>query len=58
MAMHSSILAWKSIPWTEQPGELQSTGLQRVRQHLATKEQQFFRQLHGDVIHIVYSSPI
>ena len=46
------------IPWTEQPGELQSTGLQRVRQHLATKEQQFFRQLHGDVIHIVYSSPI
>ena len=26
---HSSILAWK-IPWTEQPGELQSMGLQRV----------------------------
>ena len=27
---HSSILAWK-IPWTEEPGELQSMGLQRVR---------------------------
>ena len=30
MAMHSSILAWK-IPWTEEPGGLHSTGLQRVR---------------------------
>ena len=29
MATHSSILAW-SIPWTEEPGGLQSTGLQRV----------------------------
>ena len=32
MAMHSSILAWR-IPWTEEPGGLQSsTGLQRVKQ--------------------------
>ena len=30
MATHSSILAWR-IPWTEEPGRLQSTGLQRVR---------------------------
>ena len=30
MATHSSILAWK-IPWTEDPGRLQSMGLQRVR---------------------------
>ena len=30
MATHSSILAWR-IPWTEKPGRLQSTGLQRVR---------------------------
>ena len=30
MAAHSSILAWK-IPWTEEPGRLQSTGPQRVR---------------------------
>ena len=27
---HSSILAWK-IPWTKEPGRLQSIGLQRVR---------------------------
>ena len=26
---HSSILAWR-IPWTEEPGRLQSVGLQRV----------------------------
>ena len=30
MATHSSILAWR-IPWTGEPGRLQSTGLQRVR---------------------------
>ena len=30
MATHSSILAWK-IQWTEEPGGLQSMGLQRVR---------------------------
>ena len=30
MATHSSILAWR-IPWTEEPGGLQSMGLQRVR---------------------------
>ena len=29
MATHSSILAWR-IPWTEEPGGLQSVGLQRV----------------------------
>ena len=29
MATHSGILAWK-IPWTEEPGGLQSKGLQRV----------------------------
>ena len=28
MAIHSSILAWR-IPWTEEPGRLQSMGLQR-----------------------------
>jgi len=28
-ATHSSILAWR-IPWTEEPGGLQSMGLQRV----------------------------
>ena len=29
MAIYSSILAWK-IPWTEEPGGLQSEGLQRI----------------------------
>ena len=29
MVTHSSILAWR-IPWMEEPGRLQSTGLQRV----------------------------
>ena len=39
MATHSSILAWE-IPWTEEPGRLQSMGLQRVRHDLATKQKQ------------------
>ena len=29
MAIHSSTIAWK-IPWTEEPGRLQSMGSQRV----------------------------
>ena len=32
MATHSNILAWR-IPWTEEPGRLQSTGSQRVGQY-------------------------
>ena len=35
MATHSSTLAWR-IPWREEPGRLQSTGLQRVRHNWAT----------------------
>ena len=35
MAIHSSILAWR-IPWTEEPGRLQSMGSQRVRHDWAT----------------------
>ena len=35
MATHSSTLAWR-IPWTGEPGGLQSTGLQRVRHDCAT----------------------
>ena len=30
MATHSNIIAWRT-PWTEEPGGLQSLGLQRVR---------------------------
>ena len=39
MAIHSSILAG-DIPWTQQSGGLQSMGLQRVRNNLATEQQQ------------------
>ena len=35
MATHSNILPWR-IPWTEEPGGLQSTGSQRVRHDWAT----------------------
>ena len=35
MATHSSSLAWK-IPWTEEPGRLQSIGSLRVRHNRAT----------------------
>ena len=35
MAIHSSTIAWK-IPWTEEPGRLQSMGLKRVRHDWAT----------------------
>ena len=39
VATHSSILAWK-IPWAEEPGGLQSMGLQRVGHDLVTEQQQ------------------
>ena len=32
MATHSSVLAWRN-PWAEEPGRLQSRGLQRVGQN-------------------------
>ena len=35
MATHSSIVAWR-IPWTEEPGGLQSMGLQRLRHDWVT----------------------
>ena len=37
MASHSSILAWR-IPWTGEPGRLQSTGSQRVGHDLAATQ--------------------
>ena len=39
MTIHSSILAWE-MPWTEEPGGLQSMGSERVGQDLATTQQQ------------------
>ena len=35
IAAYSSVLAWK-IPWTKEPGRLQSTGSQRVRHNLVS----------------------
>ena len=55
MAIHSSILAWE-IPWTEEPGELQSTESQRVehdRRDLAcrhAKEKKIKTLLHGHLL--------
>ena len=38
MATHSSILAWR-IPWAEEPGRLQSIGLQKVGHDCQVTEQ-------------------
>ena len=43
MATHSSILAWR-IPWTKEPGRLQSMGLQRVRHDCMTNTFTFHHQ--------------
>ena len=40
MATHFCILAWR-IPWTEEPGGLQSIGSQRVGHDLVTKHRVF-----------------
>ena len=42
MATHSSILAW-DMPWTEEPGRLQSMGSQRVRLHLVTEQKHIYK---------------
>ena len=41
MAAHSSILAWE-IPWTEEPGGLQSMGSQRVRHPASPRDEALF----------------
>ena len=43
MAIYSSTIAWK-IPWTEEPGRLQSMGLQRVGHDRATLLSLFKKQ--------------
>ena len=44
MAPHSSILAWR-IPWTEEPGGLQSRGLQSVRHYWVTNTFTFMQDM-------------
>ena len=46
MATRSCILAWE-IPWTEEPGGLPSTGSQRVRNDLTTKQRTFGEESVG-----------
>ena len=52
MATHSSILAWK-IPWTEDPGRLQSMGSQRVRHDWASSLN--FTGIHTFVLYVCVS---
>ena len=46
MATHSSILAWR-IPWTEEPGRLQSKGSHRVGRDLACMREHILSKAHG-----------
>ena len=48
-----SILALE-IPWTEEPGQLQSMGLERVGHNLATEQQQFL--LLGFIMDSIFSN--
>ena len=52
MAIHSSTLAW-IIPWTEEPGRLQSMGLLRVR-HDFTFTFHFYALEKEKAIHLVF----
>ena len=51
MSTHYNILAWK-IPWTKEPGGLQSMRLQRVRHDFATKQQLHSNNMFS--VHIFY----
>ena len=53
METDSSILAWK-IPWTEEPGRLQSIGLQRVGHNLACMHIPLYLLY---ILHIYETSP-
>ena len=57
MATHSSILA-REIPWTEEPGGLQSVGSKKtkVRHDLATKQQQLMYLIIGSCTFCLPSS--
>ena len=51
LATHSSILA-RRIPWTEEPGRLQSTGSQRVGHDLATNHTQTHYNGMGETVEL------
>ena len=48
MAPHSSTLAWK-IPWTEEPGGLQSMAWQRVEHDLVNEQQHLHASVPKDI---------
>ena len=52
MATHSQILAWR-MPWTEEPGGLQSMESQRVGHNLATEQQRKNSKLKVGVKEII-----
>ena len=65
MATHSSTIAWK-IPWTEEPGRLQSMGSQRVGHDCATSlshaltrnaEEAEIAQLYEDLLDLLELTP-
>ena len=58
IATHFSILAWR-IPWTEEPGGLQSRGSQRVRYNWVTLSHTHthWRVLYNFPVHYVWTSP-
>ena len=64
MATHSTILAWR-IPWTEEPGRLQSKGSHRARNDWDTKHNshrhlspKFFTFLNWSSVRIKHQTPI
>ena len=56
MATHSSILVWE-IPWTEEPGGLQSMGLQRVRHSWVTNTFTLFSPPTSQLLKSSYFCP-
>ena len=56
MPIHSSILAWR-IPWTEEPGRLQSMGLKRVPHDWAAEHSCFHSVATGKRLQQRLSSP-
>ena len=59
MATHSSILAWE-IPWTEEPGRLQSMGSQGVGHNLVTKQHPNYTNISNNIysLHVFSYFPI
>ena len=57
MATHSNILAWE-IPWTEEPGGLESTESQKVRHDLAAKQPSAVTWITAAASYVVSLPPV